>query len=1054
MGGPGAPISTAIQTHLQEELPARADSLGEFHLTLVTAPGGYGKTTLVKRWRELLDAKGRAMAWLALTELHADPTLFLEDLLDALRGVLPASEPDRPAFGESIERLLPQRGGLEASRIARLLTRELRALTDRPLLCLDAFEHLPRESVSFGIVDALLRSDPCPLHLVVTTRGSRPDAATLLLAEGEAQEVNAEELMLRTAQVSAVLRDAGVEPEEELVAGLLARTQGWAMAARLAARALAELPSARRLAFVREIGTQRDLFQYIGSELLGRTSPEIVRLLEASAVLGVASAEALTGTAGLGDGGRAVEEALDAGLLSGDGDALAMHDLWAEWLRERLRGRGDGEDWKATQERAGDALCSAGHAERALAHFVAALPSPRVEPRVVELLSEQGDAWVSQGHRRAVERALAALPVRLRDQVPGLIALRGLLLSGSDPDEAITHLKSAAEAYGQTGNTRAEFMCLHELGILAANENRLEETLAIQRRALSLRRLVTEPTLRGFVVLALGAGAMLAGRYRLALRLTDAAATYDHHPRERGGIGIIQTSILFQQGAWNDAYGRIEGLLARPEQRQHGLSYHALQVVRAGIDSARGADPDGVRARLEEATEVFADAHQSLNQQRAEHALADHLQRQHEDEAAARHLERAAALARRIELWEAEAAALGSLARLLQRSGDADAARDAALQVLERLDRPEAWSTRWGAFFSAPGIALACCVAADLGDAQRALAFLGRHRRRLEHGELPLCQHAVLTCAARVASRAGDVAGARKALRGAWQAAEAAGLVHFSPELDGELLAWSCTEARVQGVSGKSLAGCLERLGADRPPALRLRSFGGLALEREGRRVPDRAWRGATSRRLLMRLLAAEGRALTRERIEADLWPELPPDRARNNLRVAISRLRDALEPRRRRGNPVPLLDVAGERVALTPDAIAAWDVSGWRGALEGIRSATDAGDEGGAIDAARAASASFEADFLPESYDDWVLELRRSLETQLVEQGLSLARAWLERGGPAAAVALARLVLARVPDEESAWDVLVQAHTQAGDRSSAKRASEAARRQLGRLDA
>ena len=1035
---------------IRKELVELAGTLPGRRLALVTAPGGSGKTTLARTWREALSADRLRVAWLSVSDLHEDVGLFLEDLVEALAEALP--EPSRAeGFGEGVTRLLPNAEDLRPERLVREISRTLRAAApedERWVLFLDSFERIPREGPSGRLVDGLLRDDRIPLSVVITTRGSRPDAATLLAAEGDAIEVGVEQLSLRTDQIAKVLEEHGVAGHGELVAQMLARTEGWPIAVRLAARALAQTPSEDHATFVQELGRQPDLFRYIGSEVLGHAPPSLLPVLEMAAVLGPVSRDLLLEATEAGGAGT-VDQAVDAGLLVADGARVSLHELWAQWLRERMLERVGAAERIAIHDRAAKVLEAAGHGARALQ--VALDAGPGLEERIEWLLVRHGEAWVTQGNRRLPQQALERLSPERLDTVPALLAMQGLLLAGRDPDRSIAALKAAAEAHAASGDDRASFSCLHELAVIALNENRQHEVRDVYRKALRLRRVVGDVALRGSVVMALGAGSMLAGRYRVSLRLLDLADTYEHHPRERAGVAIVRTVILAHQGEWEEAARRIEALLERPEQRTHGHSFYVLQSLVASSRFAIGEKQEWARATLEDAAEYFGRIHHTFNELRTRYSLGAVLRALNEPDAAAQAFERAAALARRTALWDAEAAALGLLARLQQARGETAEARETAREALESIERAGGWATRWGSsFYWAPGVAMAAVAAAELGDAERAEAALDAARNRRRYRDLPVTVHTLEIASARIAQSRGDARAVRECLTRAWSTVERAGLSHFAPEIDDELLRWAGVSAPAE-VAGDYRAQVLGRLGVGRPPALRIRSLGGLAFERDGKRLPERSWRGATPKRLLARLLAAEGRPLSREQIESELWPDAAPARARNSLRVALSRLRDALEPRRRKPAPEPLIASEGGRVGLTAAARDAWDVSIWRRAIGEAGAALEEGNEAHALEALGRAAALASGPFLPESYDDWVLDARRSLEEELGREGRSLSTTALEGGMHRAAERAARLVLASLPDDEKSWELVVRACLAAGDRPGARRALDEARDQLRR---
>jgi ATP/maltotriose-dependent transcriptional regulator MalT len=164
---------------------------------LVVAPGGSGKTTLVRLWRDDWQADGGRMAWLSIGELHRDPIVFVEDLVEAIREVLPEPLEGAEPFGTAILRSLPRAGQIAPEPIVRLLERELRGLATPLGVCLDALEFLERDGTTLEVLDQLLRAEPRWLRLVITTRGLQPRSATRLLAADRAIEVTNADLSLR-----------------------------------------------------------------------------------------------------------------------------------------------------------------------------------------------------------------------------------------------------------------------------------------------------------------------------------------------------------------------------------------------------------------------------------------------------------------------------------------------------------------------------------------------------------------------------------------------------------------------------------------------------------------------------------------------------------------------------------------------------------------------------------------------------------------------------------------------------------------------------------------
>jgi LuxR family maltose regulon positive regulatory protein len=137
-------------------------------LTLVTAPAGYGKTTLVSTWLEDMGAQSPSMpsAWLSLDENDSDVSLFLSYLLAAVRTLI-------PDFGADTDSLLRGATLPPVSVLATSLTNELDQVDERFVLALDDYHFISAPAVH-ELLNELLRHPPRSLHLVVMSRRDPP----------------------------------------------------------------------------------------------------------------------------------------------------------------------------------------------------------------------------------------------------------------------------------------------------------------------------------------------------------------------------------------------------------------------------------------------------------------------------------------------------------------------------------------------------------------------------------------------------------------------------------------------------------------------------------------------------------------------------------------------------------------------------------------------------------------------------------------------------------------------------------------------------------------
>ncbi|MFK7896995.1 MAG: BTAD domain-containing putative transcriptional regulator [Myxococcota bacterium] len=1029
-----------MQIVLRESLRALSRDLAEMPLALITAPGGSGKTSLVRAWQEDLEASGGRLAWMSLGEIHRDPIFFIEDLVEAIRGAIAAPLDGAEPFGMALTRSLPRSGEIRTAQIVRLLGRELKSLASPVVVCLDALEHLEAGDLTLEIVDQILRSDSHTLRLIITTRGLRPEAASRLLAEARAFELNANDLALTEPQVEQILKETGLALEAKQIEQLITRSSGWAIAVRFAARALSAVPEGDRGRFIDELARERDLFRYIASELIEGVSPAIRRTLEIASLLGSVDRETLAIGLSQPDASEQIDQATKLGLLIEESDRIGVHELLANWLRNQLRERKSEAELRAEQARLGAIAEERDLGLTALRIYTEA----RLEEPLAALLSREGHGWVNRGQYEIASNALESLPTAFREKTPELIALAGIIEGGRDPDTAIENLKRATEIYRKAGNRSAEFEVLHELAIIAINENRMSEIIELFRYTLTLRRVLLEPRLRGMVAMAMADGGFITGRYGFALRMLRVADGYDHEPRERAGIGLARSSILFHRGEWDKLIEDVDARCADESQRRHGPGFFAMQTRRCAALGFRGVDVAGARATLTDASQMFETARHSLNRYQSELVHGQLCARIGEQESAIEHFIVALGLAERTENLENQAAALGNLARAYQKNNDSKRALESADASLALLKRADTWSARFStAPFASAGAGLAACVFAELDDPKTALRAFDAKRRRLFHRELPQAAFSLGVMHARIAELAGDSPLARRALRRAWRTHTDAGLIDLGPEMDHTLHNWALESAQREEIETGEERAEFSSQAMEREPALRIKTLGGLAVQLGGKEVSTRTWRGATSQRLFCRLLVAQGQPMPRERIESELWPEATRARAGNNLRVALSKLRDVLEPRRLRGARSDFIDVQGERLALSKEALAYWDVTHWERATLALREAAENQDAERAKDALRVLKQLGPSPFLPDLFDDWAIDFRRALD----EKGLKVGRFAIEsflRGNASEenlAVAIAEHLVERHRDDELAWELLTRARLKAGDRAGALRA-------------
>jgi len=343
---------------LRPRLASRLDEGSRRQLTLVSAPAGFGKTTLVRAWAETRPGT----LWLSLDGGDRDPAVFLSYLIEALQGLS-----DR--VGAAVAPLLRAPTPPPLGEVLTLVLNDLAAWPTPFVLVLDDYQAAASEPVN-ELLAALLDHQPPDLHLVVVTREDPPVALGRLRANGQVAEVRREDLRFGPDEAAAFLgRVMGLPVTEAQARTLEDRTEGWAAGLQLAALALGGLADLEK-ALASFQATSRFVEDYLFEEVLGRQSPEVRDFLRRSAVLDRFTGplcDAVLGRTGSQD----LLEVLDrANLflvpLDPEGRWYRYHHLFADLLRRSLAAEEDPAvyhrracQWYAAQGRPVEAFAEA-----------------------------------------------------------------------------------------------------------------------------------------------------------------------------------------------------------------------------------------------------------------------------------------------------------------------------------------------------------------------------------------------------------------------------------------------------------------------------------------------------------------------------------------------------------------------------------------------------------------------------------------------------------------------------------------------------------------------
>ncbi|MCP5100959.1 MAG: hypothetical protein GY943_35870 [Chloroflexi bacterium] len=247
-------------------------------LSLISAPAGFGKTTLVSEW---VSQTNIDVGWLSLDAADNDLVRFTTYFIAALQQVPHLAE---SAFGDELIAMLhsPQLPDLKA--IWTMLVNGLTAVSHPIILVLDDY-HLIQSLQIHELVTFFCENLPAPLHLVIASRTDPPLPLARLRARQELVELRAADLRFTTEETAVFLNNiAGLNLSSQDIAALETRTEGWIAGLQLATLSMHNV--ADKTAFIQAFtGSHRYVLDYLMEEVLNQQPKEIHTFLLKTAVL-------------------------------------------------------------------------------------------------------------------------------------------------------------------------------------------------------------------------------------------------------------------------------------------------------------------------------------------------------------------------------------------------------------------------------------------------------------------------------------------------------------------------------------------------------------------------------------------------------------------------------------------------------------------------------------------------------------------------------------------------------------------------------------------------
>jgi LuxR family maltose regulon positive regulatory protein len=498
-------------------------------LTLVCAPAGYGKTTLLGQW-EAEDSVHTPFVWLSLDEGDGDPLKLWNQLVVALHMVNPQ------AGIASLDAI--RAGAATISEVAiPLLVQEL--ADSPPVVVILEDWHAVRNPVCDDTMRIFVDHAPDAVQVVISSRSDPGLRLPRLRAHGELAEVRAEDLRLSSSEAAELLQRAETNLEPDDVERLTSRTEGWAAGLHLASLALKDQADPR--AFVDAFsGDSRHALDYLARDVLDAVPAKMHSFLIRSAVLESLSAPLCDWVLEISNSAAMLSEIEHANLFLVSVDdsrrTYRYHQLFATMLRRELEDV-DPLAIATLHARASDWFERHGDVDSAIQHAIAS----RSLPRASDLVTKHARDYWASGRIATLSRWLEALAWPEARADPQLALVRGTVLGlTGHPAEALERWLEVASDGPRAGTLANELHSL-ESGIALLRSifltRGLEAASEAARRAIELEQ---PPSVwRRQALAALGQALYLLGRSSDARAPLEEARRLPDAPGQAPGAALV-----------------------------------------------------------------------------------------------------------------------------------------------------------------------------------------------------------------------------------------------------------------------------------------------------------------------------------------------------------------------------------------------------------------------------------------------------------------------------------------------------------------------------------
>jgi ATP/maltotriose-dependent transcriptional regulator MalT/DNA-binding SARP family transcriptional activator len=1011
----------------------------DYRLTIVQAGTGYGKSTALAA---LAKEEAYPVVWYRLDAEDADPLLFLLHLLSGFSITLPDFSEAPLALLEDWER---SSGDPPWATVVDVLINELVSYLNGPVfLVLDDVHHIANSVEPLRTLNRLIGRAPDDLHPILATR--YPLKLPSLIdwrVRGQVLEIGQEELAFTSEEIAALFGDTyGLALTSDQVTELADRVEGWPIALQLVWQRLQSgKGSSLNQALGQLSGSTGDLFAFLAQEVLAQQPADIQEFLRSTAVLRQMTADICNCLRQANDSDQLLRYLLENDLFVvnlGDG-----HVRYHHLFRDLLSQQSSRQLFRTTHLRAAHCCRQQGQEEEALYHLLRA----EAFDEAAGLLDDLGRELVRAGRLDSLGGWIEALPPEVLADHPPLLAYLGdIARLHSRFDEALGWYQQAEERSRAKGNLRAVGQALRgqaRVYLDTVDASRAEELL---QEALRLSDGQEDRQSRARLLDLLAENLVNRGRLEEAEDLqSQARALREEGPAE----AELSVRLLLRTGRLDRARQVLEERaeaerqepVLRPRAHRETLLLLSLVLAFQGEQEAsfRCAEEATERGRVLHSNFITAVGHM-----RQGHAWML-LKNEQGFQEATRCFQEAITLSERLEVPRLKVEADWGLCQIFGFGQDLETAREVAVQGIELAQE---FGDEW----------VEACIGAVMGASyalaghlEEASAWLsGANTAYRECGDI-YGEAVVRLWQCLIWHAQGDMTRLERDVTDLLRLVQTHGYDYLfhrktlmgppDPRSLVPLLLYARKHTRY-GTTAENILAHLGLSSVELHPGfqLRVQMLGPFHVWRGTGEITRSQWRRKKARQLFQLLITYRGAMLERDQIVEMLWPEMEPEGAQRDFKIALSALYAVLEPARTRNAPSAFVARDGTCYGLRPQADLWLDVDDFARLIDRGDEAY-AGDPEASSQYYRQALALYQGEYLQEyPYEEWCSEERERLLTLYLRTAERVAAAYVDQSAWEEALEVCRLILVRDNCWEQAYRLMMMAYAGQGNQAHALR--------------